>query len=192
MIVFVAVLFCAVTVSADVVCVRKKVSVANGRINLGRSVNKVSGSSCPSNSKLIADLSGLPNEAGDIPAAAAGKLFTGSFATGGTAGTGTEYSGGVITFPASLSGTLPAHVIEFGGSPTAECPGTFSVPDAAPGHLCVYVSFQDNVTVHTVYGTIDSYSGESSRLGAGVYSYATAAGPFYSWGTWAVRESSAP
>jgi hypothetical protein len=188
MIAFIVALLFAGTASADLVCVKKKVRVVNGKVNLGASVTKVSGSTCPASSKLIANLSALPNESGATPATVAGKLLTGSFSTGGTAASAGDYSAGIITFPFPLSGTKNAQVVESGGSPTAQCPGTYAAPDAVAGYLCIYVSFQDNVTNHTPYGTIDSFSAEASRLGAAVYSYATSSGRFYSWGTWAVRE----
>jgi hypothetical protein len=43
-------------------------------------------------------------------------------------------------FAFSLPSAPVVHVRAFNASPTAECPGSASDPQAAPGHLCVYQS----------------------------------------------------
>ena len=39
---------------------------------------------------------------------------------------------------ASAPVAVAANVITVGSAPTANCPGSFTAPEAAPGHLCVY------------------------------------------------------
>ncbi len=73
-----------------------------------------------------------------------------------------------ISFNIPLESAVPAHFIawEETPAPTAECPGTYEEPAAAPGNLCIYASEE-------VYGTfvsvenVENYThGEAGKSGA--------------------------
>jgi hypothetical protein len=179
-------LLSASVVFADVLCVKNKVGVLQDAINLKKNLKRVTGNTCPAKHTLLMDLSNLVGETGNLPKAATGKTFTGTFSTGGRATAIGDWLSDSINFPTQLANAPVPHVIEDGGLPTTECPGTFSNPSALAGHLCIYVSYQDGVANHTVWSPTTSNSDEASVYGAAIYSYATGAGRFYSWGTWAV------
>jgi hypothetical protein len=173
--------------NADVLCVKKKVTIVNGKANLGKSVKRVTGDSCPSNSNLLMNLGNLADESTEFPEVAPSKLMTGAFGTGGTASGIGDYIATSISLPFNCSGQLTAQIVEFGGSPTTECPGTYDLPEALPGYLCVYVSFADNVNLHRSWDPLTSTDGTASKFGTSLYAYSIAAGRYYSWGTWAAR-----
>jgi hypothetical protein len=43
-----------------------------------------------------------------------------------------------ISFPLRVDGMVDWHVLKGNGSPGWVCPGTVYLPEAAPGHLCIY------------------------------------------------------
>ncbi len=186
LVIFLYALLSSSFVSADVICVKNKVPLVNGEISLKRSVKRVTSSTCPGRHTFLMDLSNLVGETGDLPAAASGKTFSGTFATGGTATGVGDFSSDSITFPTKLASDPIPHVVEFGGPATTECPGSFSIPQALAGHLCIYVGDRSNVENHRIWDPISSNGEDASIYGAAMYAYATGAGRFYSWGTWAV------
>jgi hypothetical protein len=173
--------------NAEVLCIRKKVKVIDGRISLARGIRKISGKVCPVGTKLITDLSGLANEGGEIPDVAPGKLISGTYSLAGYSNGSEAYATSNISFPAEVGGTLPAHIIGSGGSPTSECPGSATAPDAAPGHFCVYVNSATNISVHVVWDPYTLFPDTASPKGASLFAYSLGLGNFWSWGTWAVR-----
>jgi hypothetical protein len=86
----------------------------------------------------------------------------------------------------TLSAAPTAHVILQGSQPPAECPGTVSSPEAAPGHLCVYEKTPMNRATLTVMNPIDDGATNTSTVGTMLRMTSTAAGMFFSRGTWAV------
>ena len=97
-----------------------------------------------------------------------------------------------ISFGFRLSGPPQGHFIKLGDTPPAECPGTFSQPEAAPGHLCVYQSYAQNIlgTPHvcdTAQGRCDvgNFPGTTTD-GAAVYATVASNGSWLTQGTWAV------
>jgi hypothetical protein len=63
------------------------------------------------------------------------------------AGNPSAHTYAAISFPIALA-TLPAAtIIQEGGTPPPECPGTVANPQAAAGNLCVYVSTSSGTAV---------------------------------------------
>lgn len=94
-----------------------------------------------------------------------------------------------MSFGRTLSASpafVPANVIPPTGPATANCPGSYDEPRAAPGQLCLYEGQRLNVNLVTVssakFTTLDS----TDRNGAAVGIRATAAGVAISSGKWAV------
>jgi hypothetical protein len=103
----------------------------------------------------------------------------------------------LLNFTAALANNVGVSEISFGRllpaapiphlvtSSTPECPGSADVPQAAPGHLCVYAFPSQNVSeacVSAVSGGCDN----ASRLGASVWVESAGEGRVYHAGAWAV------
>ena len=95
----------------------------------------------------------------------------------------------VIGLPPSAGATnatetdpLPVATVAWAGvlgaTPTATCPGTASNPEAAAGNVCIYES--DNLNTGGVGNNTPS------TFGTELFVRSTAAGDFWSEGTWAV------
>ena len=114
-------------------------------------------------------------DGGTLPA---GETETGTWAIGGPEGT-TGFA--AISFPIPLAAPLEAanrHLFVSGAEgETAECPGTFGEPEAAPGNLCVYTQSKFNATL--------SLGGANPAVGAYVSASLTGS-PAFGQGTWAV------
>lgn len=107
-----------------------------------------------------------------------GKTLRGAFNIGGTAAAAGHLANTSISFGFALP-TAPTVRLRLQGSgATTECPGTATAPDAAPGFLCVYEESRTNTAGVLLNGV--------QRSGATIFIFATAAGPFYSYGAWAV------
>jgi hypothetical protein len=96
-----------------------------------------------------------------------------------------------ISFGFRLSAAPVGRYVPQGATPPAECPGTVTNPQAAPGNLCVYESTGVNVTV--TRGTCDdelfgcgASFGVANREGTGIVAFSTAAGTMQVFGSWAV------
>jgi hypothetical protein len=114
------------------------------------------------------------------PALITGGYYQASYSEGGTALT---Y---VIDFGATLSAAPTAHYIEAGAVPPAECPGTVSAPDAAPGHLCVYETGSGGLGA----GQFVNFGGGSGTENTGATIFAIVSGggtDRWMRGRWAVR-----
>jgi hypothetical protein len=87
----------------------------------------------------------------------------------------------------SFTRVLPAapipHVVT---SPTTECPGSTPLPEAAPGHLCVYVLSTSNVGTTCVASAEYGMCGTANRTGAVLLAISTSAARTWHIGTWAV------
>jgi hypothetical protein len=71
-----------------------------------------------------------------------GKTERGQYSFAGQTGSG--YSPvNSVSFALPLASAPSGHLIAISGAPTAECPGTASQPEAAPGNLCVYETRAD-------------------------------------------------
>jgi len=91
-----------------------------------------------------------------------------------------------LSFGASLTFAPDATVIASGEAPTAQCPGSWSNPMAAPGQLCVYERLTGNAGERIVMGATANQTGRADRFGAVVSIRSLQAGTTWSVGTWAV------
>ena len=119
-------------VFAEKICVTKrpKVNKAN-RINLERAMT------------IKDDCGGRQFEL-EVPFKStlpSGKTLTGFYAIEGEAQDADENMGTEISFPLALETVPSVEVLEVGEPATANCPGSASNPEAAPGFLCVYEGY---------------------------------------------------
>jgi hypothetical protein len=97
------------------------------------------------------------------------------------------YISASISYPFPLASNVTSEVIQEGGAPTADCPGSSAAPSAASGFLCVYVNGGNSLATKEArtYGD----NGKSDyKLGGVVYAQAGCIAPCSGefWGTWAV------
>jgi hypothetical protein len=114
------------------------------------------------------------------------KTIQGNYAGGAVAASANDDAWENISWGFDLGTAPQEHYIPDGGVPPAECPGTAENPQAAPGHLCVFESFSVNLASVTIFTGTTGGTGQASRWGAGLWIQSTAAGNFFSYGTWAV------
>jgi hypothetical protein len=113
---------------------------------------------------------------GDVPS---GKTLRGAyFLRGKRVGTAGDVVAGEISYVFTLASAPIAHVhVPIGPNPP-QCPGTVALPQAAPGHLCVYESQHLNATPLSIFN--------NGRTGSNLALTASADGLYFSVGTWAV------
>jgi len=106
-------------------------------------------------------------------------------------GTWTVYQGGTalakasISFNIPLGSSVPAHyMINVGGAPTAECPGTFEEPAAAPGNLCIYETGEAEAHFTTSFNPETQGFGQAGK--SGIILWFASVGFEGGSGTWAV------
>jgi hypothetical protein len=132
---------------------------------------------------------GVPGSAGPLPSTLpSGKTLRGSF--GGSGAVVTESNNAVelsISYPFPLAASPAVEVVQEGGSPAENCPGSAAAPSAAAGHLCVYVGGGHQLDTKNV-STYGDDGSRDYRYGAVVYAYPTCKAPCRGelWGTWAV------
>ena len=85
-----------------------------------------------------------------------------------------------ISYGFQLPSAPTLHYIQSGTPPPAACPGTEANPEAQSGHLCLYETFDLNVTAEAVQAVSDPNSG------AEIHMRAVAIGNAYTFGSWAV------
>lgn len=132
------------------------------------------------------DLSGVESSG----VLASGETLRGVYATRCCS----DSSGVALTVDAiSFALTLPTepsrHYIQTGSPGPAECNGTAALPQAAPGHLCIYETKSTNAGSER--STFDPSSsqrinGDTSRFGFGVYATVTSETRATVEGSWAV------
>ena len=123
----------------------------------------------------------------------AGKTIRGNWSVWEHGVSAGLYTVAGIDFAFRLPTPPVPHYLNAGAPATAECPGSVTNPQAAPGHLCVYESGQANATQRR---TCDpELSGcvfaSSNREGIGVAISATAAGTVWAIGSWAATAGGA-
>jgi hypothetical protein len=121
------------------------------------------------------------------PWAAGGTLPPGETETGTWGGAigAAEFTPLPISFAIPLPGPLTALNVHF--APNANCPGTLSVPQAAPAHLCVYTSNEEGGVENKslgfggdgaiVSGTILGLEGEPGGTAFGSWAVTAPTGP---------------
>ncbi len=129
-----------------------------------------------------------------------GKDSSAFFPAGGTLPSGTTLRGNfeidadadgfasvasnAISFGFALPSPPTVHIIDVNESPPAQCPGTASSPQAAPGHLCIYESYEQNERDAGANWYPNDIN--PTQYGTGLYTQSAAAGFFMARGTWAV------
>lgn len=122
---------------------------------------------------------------------AAGKTVRGTFGDIDTAASGGEVILAPIAFGFRLATAPVGRYVPVGTTPPAQCPGTVTNPQAAPGNLCVYESTGSNLQAtrgvcnDELSGCGASF-GVANREGAGIVAFAAAAGSAQVFGSWAV------
>jgi hypothetical protein len=84
-----------------------------------------------------------------------GKTLRGAWGGGVTATAISQVFETSISFAFPLASAPTIHIIQAGGVPPTQCPGTVTAPEAQPGHLCVYVRFANNGATVSSYGPDD-------------------------------------
>lgn len=108
----------------------------------------------------------------------AGETTRGAFNMGGTATAASHLANTSISFAYALGAAPAVHFIRQGTAAPAACPGNATFPQANNGTLCIYEAQRLN----TAGGIVN----DVNRSGATIFINATAAGGFFSFGTWAV------
>ena len=94
-----------------------------------------------------------------------------------------------ISFGYRLASSPTVRIIKAGATAPAECPGTASFPEAAPGYLCVYESQAFRLASTNYPAAFDV-----TRYGTTIVAESVLGGtgftlPFWTYGTWAVTGS---
>jgi hypothetical protein len=131
--------------------------------------------------------SGAPGASGSPDPLASGHTLRGTYGLLEQASSGGQLDYESLPFGGfTLSAAPTAHVILIGNPKPAACPGTVASPQAAPGHLCIYEKTPMNRADLIVSNPVDDGMTETSRFGTVLRMTSTAAGQFFSRGTWAV------
>jgi hypothetical protein len=101
------------------------------------------------------------------------------FASTRASGGGTFAPAFEVSYPIPLSFTPETNIVEEGGPPTADCPGSAADPTATPGNLCVYAERED------VGLEIEEVPADG-RFGFLVFPEAEEGDNYEVFGTWAV------
>jgi hypothetical protein len=121
---------------------------------------------------------GPPGPAGPFPdALPSAKTIRGAFNMGGTAAAAGALANTSISFIYAFAAAPTVKVVLQGAAAPAECSGNATFPQAAAGFLCIYEESRTNsvgVTLNAV-----------NRSGATIFTNSSAAGGFFSYGTWA-------
>ena len=108
----------------------------------------------------------------------AGQTIRGAFNMGGTAAAASDLANTSVSFAYALAAAPAIHFVRQGTAAPAQCPGNATFPQAANGNLCIY----ETQRLNTAGGQVN----EVNRSGATIFIESSAAGRFFSFGTWAV------
>ncbi|HXV33515.1 MAG TPA: hypothetical protein VD769_05860 [Gaiellaceae bacterium] len=114
------------------------------------------------------------------------KTIQGNYAAGLQAGNTADDGWDSISFGFELASAPQEHFLAAGSASTAQCPGSATNPQAAPGHLCVYESVSQNRGSVVIFTGTTGAVNQASKWGAGVWLIPAAVGNAFSYGTWAV------
>jgi hypothetical protein len=141
-------------------------------------LNKLSGK-LPAGPKGPRGLQGLAGPPGPFPATLpAGDTVRGVFGIAGTAAAANALVSSEASWFWPLATAPTVTIRPVGATPTATCPGTASNPEAAAGNACIYES--------DILNTVGVANNPPATVGVVLYVRSTAAGEFFSEGTWAV------
>jgi hypothetical protein len=125
--------------------------------------------------------------AGSAGTLASGKSLTGVYMVGSQGPVPGSSANGSITFAFPLASAPTGHIIRNGAASTAQCPGTVSNPQAAPGNFCLYEGLSaTNIGSLGIGDPIADKGGAVSPHGLNVNIVSVAAGYFADQGSWAV------
>lgn len=132
-------------------------------------------------------LDGLDSSAllpgGNLPG---GRTIRGHWILAWTADARSEFQAESISFGYTLASAPAAHFVAQGVTPPAECPGSVFLPQAAPGHLCVYERPTSSDTGVNSLSVCNFSCLGADRFGAMVRGASTRSGLVLTDGTWAV------
>jgi hypothetical protein len=121
---------------------------------------------------------GAPGPAGPFPdTLPSGKTIRGAFNIGGTAAAAGALANTSISFIYAFAAPPTVKIVLQGAAAPAECTGNATFPQAQAGFVCIYEESRTNsvgVTLNAV-----------NRSGATIFTNSSAAGGFFSYGTWA-------
>lgn len=119
-----------------------------------------------------------------------GKTLRGTFFLNLVATAGGQEVGSAVPFGFRLASEPTVHFVTSGGVAPAACPGTASVPEAMPGHFCMYENWALRVSAQGICGTGGASctvtAGATNRYGAYYFALSTGSGNAQTAGTWAV------
>jgi hypothetical protein len=125
---------------------------------------------------------GPAGPAGPFPdALPSGKTVRGAYNIGATAAAAGALANTSISFIYALAAAPTVKIVLQGAAAPAECSGNATFPQAQAGFLCIYEESKTNsvgVTLNAV-----------NRSGATIFTNSSAAGGFFTFGTWAVTAS---
>ena len=121
---------------------------------------------------------GATGPAGPFPdSLPAGKTVRGAYNIGATAAAAGALANTAISFVYAFAATPTVKIVLQGAAAPAECLGNATLPQAQAGFVCIYEESKTNsvgVTLNAV-----------NRSGATIFTNSSAAGGFFSYGTWA-------
>jgi hypothetical protein len=136
------------------------------------------GATGPAGPAGAAGAAGAVGAPGPFPATVpSGKTLVGNFNIGGTAAAAGALANTSLSFLFPFSKAPTVALVLMGTAPPAQCPGTAATPQAQAGYLCIYETDRLNspgVELNAV-----------TPQGATIFTNATAAGGFFSYGSWA-------
>jgi hypothetical protein len=116
--------------------------------------------------------------AGPFPdALPSGKTVRGAYNIGGTAAAAGALANSSISFVYAFATAPTVKIVLQGAAAPAECSGNATFPQAQAGFVCIYEESKTNsvgVTLNAV-----------NRSGATIFTNSSAAGGFFTYGTWA-------
>ena len=122
---------------------------------------------------------GATGPAGPFPdALPSGRTIRGAYNMGGTSAAAGGLANTSVSFIYALAAAPTVFLVRQGTAAPTQCPGNATFPQATAGNLCVY----ETQRLNTAGGLVN----EVNRSGATIFINSTAAGGFFSFGTWAV------
>ncbi len=150
--------------------------------------NGANGAPGPAGPAGPAGAPGATGPAGPFPATLpAGQTIRGWYWAGSSAPGANDLATSEVSFVYPLAAAPTPHFINEGAATPAGCTGSVSNPGANAGHLCVFEFSGLNAGARTVTGL--GGDGTTSRWGTGIFVRSTAAGTYWTRGTWAVTGS---
>lgn len=122
---------------------------------------------------------GPAGPAGPFPdALPSGKTVRGAYNIGTTAAAAGALANSAISFVYALAAAPTVKIVLQGAAAPSQCTGNATFPQAQAGFLCIYEESHTNTAGVTLNAV--------NRSGATIFTNSSAAGGFFSYGTWAV------